>query len=80
MIRLDCTQRDEAPQVTTRSTNPQPYRVYKPKRNNLYLQSFYVELDIREKIYGTLPGNREIFEGWMQAKFDDPENEHGERP
>ena len=35
---------------------------------------FYVELDIREKIYGTLPGNREIFEGWMQSKFDDPEN------
>ena len=35
---------------------------------------FYVELDIREKIYGTLPGNREIFEGWMQAKFEDSEN------
>ena len=34
----------------------------------------YVEITLRDKIYGTLPGDREIFEGWMQSKFDDPEN------
>lgn len=34
----------------------------------------YLELKFRDKIYGGLPGNREIFEAWMASKFEDPEN------
>ena len=34
----------------------------------------YAELKFRDKIYGGLPGNREIFEKWMEGKFTDPEN------
>ena len=35
---------------------------------------YFAELQFREKIYGGLPGNREIFEKWMQGKFANPEN------
>ena len=34
----------------------------------------YIEIKFRDKIFGSLPGNREIFEAWMRSKFEDPEN------
>lgn len=34
----------------------------------------YVELKFRDKIYGGLPGSREVFEKWMEGKFAAPEN------
>ena len=37
-------------------------------------ERFVVELEIRDKIYGTLPGNKEVFNAWMTAKFEDPDN------
>ena len=40
---------------------------------NLF-QYNYAELKFRDKLYGTLPGDKDIFEGWMRSKFDDPEN------